>query len=120
MTAKAWKAKIIKLTKQIGTYQDAFEPAIQATADILEQRDRIYQQYVEEGSQPMVIKTLDRGNQNTAENPLLKTWRELQAQALSHWKELGLTPAALKKINELAVSKKKQSSPLEKALMKLG
>ncbi len=121
MTAKAWKAKISKQTKAIGTYQAAFDSAIQATADLLEQRDKIYQQYVDEGSKAMVEKVLDRGGRNMVENPLLKTWRELQAQALKYWQELGLTPASLKRINESAVKgKSKEPSALEKALMKLG
>lgn len=120
MTAKAWRADIIKQMKAVGTYQAAFSPAIDATADILAQRDQIYQQYEDEGSEAMVIKTLDRGNQNRVENPLLKTWRELQAQALKHWQELGLTPASLRKINENAIKPPERKSALAEALAKFG
>jgi hypothetical protein len=121
MTAKAWKTNIVKQMKAVGTYQAAFGAAIQATADLLEQRDRVYEQYVNEGSQAMVVRVLDRGGKNTVENPLLKTWRELQAQSLKNWQELGLTPASLKKINESAVKPAvKETSPLAKALAKYG
>ena len=121
MTSKAWETNIVKRMKEVGTYQTAFDAAIQATADLLEQRDKIYQQYVDEGAQAMVIRVLDRGGKNTVENPLLKTWRELQAQSLKNWQELGLTPASLKKINESAVkSAVKGTSPLAKALAKYG
>ena len=120
MTAKSWMAKIKKQTKAVGTYQAAFDAAIQATADLLEQRDRIYEQYVEEGSQAMVTKVLDRGGKNIVENPLLKTWRELQAQALKHWQELGLTPASLKRINESAIKPEERKSSLVEALERLG
>ena len=100
-------------------YQAAFDAAIQATADLLEQRDRIYQQYVDEGAQVMVEKVSDRGAKNYAENPLLRTWRELQAQALNHWKELGLTAASLKRINDGALKAGKKLSPLAQALQEL-
>ena len=120
MTAKKWKTDIIKQMKAVGTYQAAFVPAINATADLLAQRDQIYQQYEDEGSEAMVIKTLDRGNQNRVENPLLKTWRELQAQALKHWQELGLTPASLKKINDNAIKVPERKSALAEALSKFG
>ena len=120
MTAKAWKADIIKQTKAVGTYQAAFLPAINATADLLAQRDQIYQQYEDEGSQAMVIRELDRGGKNRVENPLLKTWRELQAQALKHWQELGLTPASLKRINEAAIKSSEKKSALGEVLAKFG
>lgn len=119
MTAKAWKSKLKKLMEAVGTYQSAFEPTIQAAADLLEQRDNVYSQYVAEGCQAMVIKTLDRGNQNTAENPLLKVWRDLQTQALKYFQELGLTAASLKKINESAIKGGPELSALDKALAAL-
>lgn len=120
MTAKAWKTKITKQVREVGTYRKAFEAVIEALAEILAQRDRVYEQYRDEGQQPMVVKVLDRGGKNTAENPLLRTWRELNALALTYWKELGLTAASLKRINDLAAGEKKEPSPLEKALMKYG
>ena len=120
MTAKKWKTDIIKQMKAVGTYQAAFVPAINATADLLAQRDQIYQQYEDEGSQAMVIRELDRGGKNRVENPLLKTWRELQTQALKHWQELGLTPASLKKINDNAIKVPERKSALAEALSKFG
>lgn len=120
MTAKKWKTDIIKQMKAVGTYQAAFVPVINATADLLAQRDQIYQQYEDEGSQAMVIRELDRGGKNRVENPLLKTWRELQTQALKHWQELGLTPASLKKINDNAIKVPERKSALAEALSKFG
>ena len=67
----------------------------------------------------MVVRVLDRGGKNTVENPLLKIWRELQAQALNHWKELGLTAASLKRINDGALKAGKKLSPLAQALQEL-
>ena len=120
MTARAWKTKLKKLMEAVGTYKPAFEPTIQAAAELLEQRDLVYQQFIEEGSQAMITKTTDRGFKNTAENPLLRTWREMQAQALKYFQELGLTSASLKKINESAIKGGSELSALDKALMELG
>jgi hypothetical protein len=104
----------------VGTYKPAFDPSIQAAAELLEQRDLVYQQFIEDGAQPMILKTSDRGAQNFAENPLLRTWREMQAQALKYFQELGLTSASLKKINESAIKGSSELSALDKALLDLG
>lgn len=120
MTARTWKGRLKKLMEAVGTYKPSFEPSIQAAADLLEQRDLIYQQFIEDGAQPMILKTSDRGAQNYTENPLLRTWREMQAQALKYFQELGLTSASLKKINDAAIKGGAELSPLDKALLELG
>ena len=119
MTARTWKGRLKNLMKAVGTYKPAFEPTIQAAAELLEQRDQVYQQYVQDGSLAMVKKVSDRGAENLVENPLLRTWREMQAQALKYFQELGLTSAALKKINDAAIKGSSELSPLDKALMSL-
>lgn len=43
-------------------------------------------------------------------NPLLVLWDDLNKSALAYWRDLGLTPAGLKKIDETAVRRKKTSS----------
>ncbi len=78
--------------------QPAFTTAISTLSEILEQRDNVYKQYVAEGAQPIIIKTLDRGNQNPAKNPLLMVWQDLNTQALAYMDSLGLTARGLRKI----------------------
>lgn len=119
MTARIWKGRLKKLMEAVGTYKPAFEPAIQAAAELLEQRDQVYQQYVQDGSQAMVKKVSDRGAENLVENPLLRTWREMQAQVLKYFQELGLTSSALKKINDAAIKNSSELSALDKALMSI-
>lgn len=118
MTALAWKNKIRKQIQATGTYRPAFSSVVDSLAKVLEQRDAAYQQFLAEGSKFVVKKVSDRGAVNTAKNPLLQTWMDLNAQALSFWRDLGLTPAGLKKIDEEAMKPKKQNS-LEKVLMDL-
>lgn len=117
MTARAWKGRLKKLTEEVGTYKPAFDPIIQATAELLEQIERVHEQFVEEGSQIMITKVLDRGGKNIVENPLLKTWREMREEQLRFFIQLGLTPAALKKINESAIKNGSELSALDKALL---
>lgn len=107
MTIKGYEKQIKEACESVGTLQPAFEGAIKILAEILEQREKVYKQYVAEGSQPIIVKTLDRGNQNPAKNPLLVTWQELNAQALSYLDSLGLTAKGLRRIKDKeAVSEK--------------
>ena len=120
MNEKQWKNKIKRAATEAGTYKPVFDPAIDALAKILVQRDAVYQQYLDEGAVPIVERTSDRGAVNSAKNPLISLWNDLNGMALSYWKELGLTPASLKKINEAAMDKKPTGgSALETALLRL-
>ena len=120
MEAKKWKTRIKKAMTAAGTYQVVdkvilFDSVISSLADILEERDRIRQQYIDTGAQPLVVMVSDRGAENMKPNPLLKQWSELNNQALAYWRDLGLTPAGLRKINEEAMNEKSMS-PLEAVL----
>lgn len=120
MTVDDWKRTIRRQAKAVGTYQKTFESVIDALAKILAQRDEIYQQYVDEGACALVKKTSDRGAVNWMPNPLLTLWKDLNTSALAYWRDLGLTPAGLKRINESAMTKKTTGSALEEALKSIG
>lgn len=115
MNAKQWKTKIKKEMTLAGTYQKLFDSVISSLAEILEERDRIREQYLKDGAQALIEYTSDRGSENMRPNPLLKQWTDLNAQALTYWRDLGLTPAGLRKINEDAMTERKLS-PLEAVL----
>lgn len=118
MRAAAWRDKIRKQIQMTGTYRPAFCSSVDALAKVLEQRDAAYQQFLDEGAQLITEKVSDRGAVNRVKNPLLQTWMDLNAQALTFWRDLGLTPAGLKKIDEDAMKPKKQNS-LDKVLSDL-
>lgn len=87
-------------------------------SNILEQRDGILEKYIAEGSQKVVEYTNKSGATNLIKNPLLMLWMDLNMQALTYWKELGLTPAGYKKLfGDKPVEK---NSPLVEALRSLG
>lgn len=119
MDKDAWNRKIKTLMKRAGTYQKHFDPAIAALSEILEQRDHAYEEYIEGGAQLLVEKTSDRGAVNMVKNPLLQVWNDLNTTALAFWRDCGLTPAGLRKLNETALTKQENGSALETALLRL-
>lgn len=119
MKKGAWRNKIKKQTIAVGTYKESFDPVIETLATILAERDETYREYLEKGAHPVVEHTNKNGSTNMVKNPLLATWTELNTTALSFWRDLGLTPAGLKKIDESAV-KSRKTSALGEALKKIG
>lgn len=121
MTAAEYRKKIVKDCKAIGTYKPQFDGVINTLCGILEKRDNAQELFEKSGGKAIVKHTNKGGATNLEQNPALRLINDLNRDALAYWRELGLTPAALKRIDEAAVkSKPKEPSPLEKALMKLG
>lgn len=118
-SAEVWKKQIVKCCKEAGTMNKAFRPVIDSLAVILEQRDLVWGQFEEEGKHYIVERVSDRGAVNSAKNPLFVTWCDLNNQALSYWKEMGLTARGLKAITDSVVKEDKED-PLDKVLAKLG
>jgi len=73
----------------------------------------------EQDGEVIVEHTNRSGITNKEQSPALRLINDLNRDALTYWKELGLTPAALKRINEGAMKEKKKESALEKALKSL-
>ena len=110
MEKKEWMRKINAACKKAGTYQPQFEYVIETLAQIMEDRDKVHEQYVTSGAKPTIIHTNKAKESNAVKNPMLVIEMELNAQALAYWRDLGLTPAGLKKLNDDAMKPKKQSS----------
>jgi phage terminase small subunit len=110
MKAAQWRKKIVKAMTDVGTYNKSFDQAVDTLAYILEKRDDAQVHYDETGSRPIVIHTNKGGADNEDVNPALKLIMNLNSQALTIWRDLGLTPAGLKKINDEAMKERKVSS----------
>ena len=54
MTKKQWKTRIKKACTDVGSYKKSFEITIGILADILERRDKFYNQYIAEGEQATI------------------------------------------------------------------
>lgn len=109
MEKKKWKNLLTKNVKENGIYRKTFNSVIETLADILEERDRVRDMYIYQGANPLVMKVSDRGAENLVKNPLLQTWDELNKSALQYWRDLGLTPAGLKKLDEESMKPKKEN-----------
>ena len=120
MTAKQWKNKIAASLKQIKVDPKQYQAVIETLANILEQRDSCLARYVEDGAEPVVEYTNKGGATNFVANPALQVVRGLEADALAYWRDLGLTPAGLRRINEENLKERKTSALAEalKALEK--
>lgn len=117
MKRDEWKVHIKNACEEVGTYRESFEAVIDTLSTILETRDETFAAY---DGVPIIEHTNSHGETNTAKNPALMLWNDLNAQALSFWRDLGLTPAGLKKIKEGALKSDEKESALEKALREIG
>ena len=98
MTKDEWKIEIENQIKFDHDYIPSFKTTIQILCEMLEERDRVYQQYIDTGAAPVVNFTSDRGAVNLKQNPLLRQWQEINTACLAYLRELGLTAAGLRKL----------------------
>ena len=117
MDKKEWTRKINAACRKAGTYQPHFRYVIETLAQIMEDRDKVHEQYIASGANPTIIHTNKAKEKNIVKNPMLVMEMELNAQALAYWRDLGLTPAGLRKLNAEAVKdNQRQGGNLEKIL----
>lgn len=113
MKSETWKRKIVKACQEAGTYRSFFEIPIGTLASILETRDKALEQYIKSGGNPVISYTNKAKQKNLIKNPTLLMVDELNKTALAYWRDLGLTPAGLKRISEEAMKVKKKSALAE-------
>lgn len=105
-----WSSRIRSDCKKAGTYRPFFESVIDTLAGILERRDEAEEQFVKSGGNPVIAYTNKGGSTNLVINPALQVVRGLEADALAYWRDLGLTPAGLRRINEENLKERKRSA----------
>ena len=98
MNKAEWKAEIEQQIKFDPDYIPSFKTTIIVLSEILEERDRVHDEYERTGANPTIIFKTDRGSENPKPNPLLKQWNELNTTALAYLRDLGITPAGLRKL----------------------
>ena len=118
MKKSTWRSRIKKACKAAGTYQPFFDSVIDSLAGILETRDLAKEKFDISGGNPVILHTNKGGNTNIVKNPALVVMLECEAQALTYWKELGLTSKSYKQMN--GGIDKDNSKTLEAALSELG
>ena len=109
MTKSNWVFRLTQDVKANGNYKASFDVVINTLADILSQRDKVMIEFNASGEKRIV---------NGRKNPHITLWDDLNKTALAYMRELGLTVASLRKIDEGAIKQPKQS-PLEEVLKRL-
>lgn len=112
-------AKIEERLREIGTFRPEFSETIKRTANLYILHEKIKKQFKKEGGEAVVEYTTKTGATNKVKNPYLSAMNDVAGQLLAHEKELGLTPAALKKINESSLNRTRKGSVLGEALKQL-
>ena len=120
MTKARWRNRIKKACQEAGTYQKYYDNAIDTLAHIMELRDRAIEQYEEDGANPVTTHTNKAGATNVQKNPAFAVILDCDAQALAYWRDLGLTPAGLKRLGEKGLVNKDGAGGLAEALAELG
>ena len=60
----------------------------------------------------VIVEHTNKGGATNAEqNPLIRMLNDLNRDALAYWRDLGLTPAGLKRIKESALKEPEKISP---------
>ena len=117
MTQNEWKKKIKAECESAKSYRPFFDSVIDQLAQMLEMRDKAIQAYEENGGEPVTMHTNKAGHANFVKNPALVIINDVNQQALSYWKELGLTPQGYKKLNTGDVE---HDNTFEEMLAKVG
>lgn len=99
MKKATWKKRIRTACRDAGTYKPFFDSVIDTLAGIMEARDDAQEKYKASGGQTVVAYTNKGGATNIVKNPALVVVDDLNKTALAYWRELGLTPAGLRRLN---------------------
>lgn len=120
MKKEEWNKKIMTACKSAGTYRPYFDTVIETLAGIMEMRDDAMQKFYATGGNTVVTHTNKGGNTNIVKHPALVVIDDLNKTALAYWRDLGLTPAGLKRINEDALKGGTDRPSLGSVLKDLG
>lgn len=111
MTERQYLYDIKRKCRALETWRDEFERTVKRLSKIYCRIDAVEKLFAESGGEYIVEHVNNKGNANAARNPYIAELDILYDQALTYERELGLTAAALRKINETAL-KSRDDSPM--------
>ena len=118
-TEKGFRQKIRQSCKGVGTYKPEFESLIGRLASVYVRMNECQEEFQKSGGRILVGHTTKSGGKVFSKNPLLIEQKKKKKTALDMERDLGLTPAALKRINEAAMASQADEDPLTAALSQL-
>lgn len=95
MKADDYKLKVISDMERVGTYHSSFDGTINMYCSMLEEYDKIQEQFIKTGSLIVIKHTNKFGATNLVDNPIYKNMERLRKDLIMYAKELGLTPSGL-------------------------
>lgn len=119
MKKKQWKKRIIEACEGLGTYKECFIPVIDTLASTLEVRDTVEKEFIESGGKITIEHTNKYGATNIMKNPALSLYMDLNQQALTFSRELGLSPLGLRRISGTSIDIKSQPTGIELLINKI-
>ena len=107
MTQEDYKKDIERKMKALGLYKKEFEHTINSLARALTDQEKTLTLFDTSGGQIMIRHTNKVGATNAVKNPFYLAIESLRVDILAYCRELGLTPASLKRIREEELRVKK-------------
>lgn len=117
-TEEAYRKEITKKMRAVGTYDISFIYTINVLAKVLVDYDTTTAQFKATGGHIVIKHTNKSGATNIIKNPLYHALEKLRDDIIAYSRELGLTPAGLKRIKDKGNTSKKESR-LERVLHEL-
>ncbi|MDD3212088.1 MAG: P27 family phage terminase small subunit [Eubacteriales bacterium] len=117
-TEQQYKNEIVRQMKALNVYRKEFSHTVVVLARMLYDYDEALRKFEDTGGSIVIKHTNKTGAVNAIKNPYYQTIEGLRISILSYARELGLTPAGLKKINDASMQPTK-GSKLADALLSL-
>ena len=120
-TEKGMRVKIRNALTGLGIYREEFEWQIQMLAELFIRREETKEAFRKSGGAAIIKQTNKGGNAYAVKNPLLTEIDFVEKRIIDLAREMGMTPSAIRKVNEAALGKKPQpeDDPLAVALGEL-
>lgn len=120
-TEKGMRVKIRNACTGLGVYREELEWQIQMLAELFIRREQTKEAFRKSGGATIIKQTNKGGSSYAVKNPLLTEIDFVEKRIIELSREMGLTTAAVRKINEAAIGKKPQADddPLAVALGEL-
>lgn len=110
MTVNQYKSKISKAMKVLGTYKEQYENTVELLAKMLFDYENAETAFDQSGGNFVIEYTNKAGATNMVKNPHWVVIENLRSDILIYSRELGLTPAGLKKMQVKAGDEGKKSA----------
>ncbi len=99
MDEQRYRRDIVRKMKVLGVYNKSFDHAIKVLAKILRDYDATTDKFNATGGNIVVSHTNKNGSTNLVKNPFYLAIEKQRDDIIAYSRELGLTPAGLKRIN---------------------